>query len=439
MIKRKDIKPGALEIIHILSENGFQAVLNGGCVRDLVMGRDPKDWDVATNADPETVKRLFDRTVPIGIHFGIITVLLEDGQYEVARFRKDHNYEDGRHPRMIEFADAEADAQRRDFTVNGMFFDVFTERIIDYVGGVKDIDQQLIRTIGNPVERFAEDQLRMLRAVRFAARLGFAIDEQTQSAICSGAKKIKQISVERIREEISLILTEGSAAIGAQMLMDLGLLSAILPVVSAMKDVPQPSDFHPEGDVWTHVRIMLDQLKSPTRTLAWGVLLHDVGKPRTLTLTDRIRFHGHDTFGARIADTICRRLHMSKADSEQIQHLTEHHMRFRNVKEMRHSKLKRFLREEYFPELLELHRIDCLASHGMLDLYDYCKEKLDAADNETMRPSPLITGHDLVKMGYEPGPKFKEILTVIEDAQLEGNLHSREEAIDLVRKLFDLA
>ena len=435
-VNNDDVKPGALRILRTLNGHGYQAYLNGGCVRDLLMGLEPKDWDVATDAGPDAVRRLFDRTLAIGARFGIVTVLLDDGCYEVARFRKDGEYEDGRRPREVEFAGPEADARRRDFTMNGMFYDAASGRVIDYVRGRADIEKRLIRAIGDPGQRFSEDYLRMLRAVRFAARLGFAIEPGTLAAIRAGAERIGAVSAERIRDELTMILTEGGAAAGVQLLMDLGLMGAILPEVAKMEGVLQPPEFHPEGDVWTHVRMMLEQLQDPTRTLAWGVLLHDVGKPPTYSVADRIRFNKHEAVGARMAGDICRRLRMANADIERIGELTAHHMRFRNVREMRPSKLKRFLREEYFPELLELHRIDCLASHGMLDLHDFCSERLAQEGKEDLEPPPLISGADLIAMGFVPGPRFKEILTAVEDAQLEGAVRSREAALELVRERF---
>ena len=435
-VNNDDVKPGALRILRTLNDHKYQAFLSGGCVRDLLMGGEPKDWDVATDAGPDAVRRLFDRTVDVGARFGVVTVLLDDGRYEVARFRRDGEYGDGRRPREVVFSGPEEDARRRDFTMNGMFYDPAGGRVIDYVGGRGDIGKRLIRAIGDPGQRFSEDFLRMLRAVRFAARLDFAIESETLAAIRDGAEKISQVSPERIRDELTLILTEGGAAAGARLLMDLGLMQAILPEVAKMEGVPQPPEFHPEGDVWTHVCLMLEQLEDPTRTLAWGVLLHDIGKPSTYSEADRIRFNMHEAAGAEMAGDICRRLRMANADVERISQLTAHHMRFRNVREMRRSKLKRFLREEYFPELLELHRIDCLASHGMLDLHEFCSERLAEESREDLRPPPLISGRDLIAMGFAPGPRFKEILAAVEDAQLEGAVRSREAALELVRERF---
>ena len=431
-------KAGALHIIQTLSDAGHRALLAGGCVRDMAMGKEPKDWDVATDAGPEEVLRLFPRTVPVGEKFGIVVVVLEDGEYEVARFRRDGRYLDGRHPEEVQFAGAEQDARRRDFTINGMFFDPLEERIIDYVGGRDDIERGLVRAIGDPRRRFGEDYLRLLRAVRFAARLGFEIEGETRRAIEEEAGNIAQISAERIRDELTKILTEGHAAEGMQILLETGLLRQVLPEVVDMDGVPQPPQFHPEGDVWTHVKMLLEALEEPSATLAWGALLHDIGKPPTFEVEDRIRFNKHDMVGAKMAEKVCRRLHMSNEDTEKIGTLTAQHMRFRNVKDMRESKLKRFLRQPHFAELLELHRLDCLASHGALDLYEFCREKMEMAesDPQELKPPRLLSGHDLIAMGFEPGVLFKEILTALEDEQLEGRISNLEEAMAFVRERY---
>ena len=426
------ITEGALRIIRALSQQGYRALLAGGCVRDMRLDRTPKDWDVATAAGPEDVTRLFDRVLPIGVEFGIVTVVLEDGQYEVARFRRDGPYRDGRHPDHTEFATPEEDARRRDFTINGMFYDPLEEQLIDYVEGERDLERRLVRAIGDPRQRFEEDFLRMLRAVRFTARLGFELDPATAAAIGENSDKIVRVSAERIRDELTLILTEGAPALGMGLLMQLGLMQAVLPEVAATRGVPQPPEYHPEGDVWTHVQLMLEKLDAPTATLGWGVLLHDIGKPPTFTRADRIRFNGHDARGAEMAAAIGRRLRLSKVEGEQIRELTAQHMRFCNVKEMRDSKLKRFLRQPIFPELLELHRVDCLASHGKLDLYEFCREKTAEAGQEGLRPPRLVTGHDLIGMGLEPGPRLGEILQWVEDEQLEGRLADREQALAAV-------
>ncbi|MBT4500695.1 MAG: CCA tRNA nucleotidyltransferase [Gemmatimonadetes bacterium] len=421
------VDPGALQIVERLQQQGFCALLAGGCVRDGLMGLQPKDWDVATDADPGAVMRLFERTIPVGVKFGVVIVVLEEGQYEVARFRRDGQYLDGRRPGQVEFSGPEADAQRRDFTVNGMFREPVTGELIDYVGGREDIERRLIRAIGDPSQRFAEDYLRMLRAVRFAARFSFEIEAETFAAIRTQAGKIEQISAERIRDELTRILTDGQAARGMQLLLEAGLLEVLLPEVAAMDGVGQPEQFHPEGDVWTHVKLALEKLEDPEPTLAWGTLLHDIGKPPTYEESDRIRFNGHDAVGAKMARGICGRLRMSNDDTERICQLIAHHMRFRHVGEMRAGKLKRFLREEYFPELMELHRVDCLACHAQLDLYDFCRERL-AAGEEELRPQRLLTGRDLIEMGFPPGRLFREIFDALEEEQLEGRIVDREQA-----------
>ena len=430
------VKSGALHIIEKLSACGYRALLAGGCVRDWVLGREPLDWDVATNAAPDVVMQLFEKTVPVGVEFGIVVVILEDGHYEVARFRRDGPYLDGRHPDGVEYADEKADAARRDFTVNGLFYDPLNEELIDYVGGRDDLARGLLRAIGDPVQRFSEDYLRMLRAVRFATRLRFAIDPCTFDAIRAGAENIQRVSIERIRDECTRILTGGHAGSGMQLLLDSGLLMAILPEVAAMVGVAQPPQFHPEGDVWTHVKMMLENLRNPSPALAWSTLLHDIGKPPTFALTDRIRFNGHDALGAKMAAQICQRLHMSNEASARICELTAQHMRIGRAKEMRPSKLKRLLRLPIFPELLELHRLDCLASHKQLDVYDFCKENLRPGAEADLHPPILLNGMDLIEMGLEPGPLFKEILKAVEDEQLEGRLRWREESLEFVRQRF---
>ena len=431
------LKEGALEIVGALRADGKRALLAGGCVRDLVLGVEPKDYDIATDATPEEVGRVFEKTIPVGVEFGIVAVILEQGQYEVARFRTEGPYRDGRHPESVTFAEPQEDARRRDFTINGMFYDVEEERVVDFVGGKEDLEAGVVRAIGDPVERFREDFLRMLRAVRFAARLGFEIEPATYRAIKATASRIGETSAERIRDELTLILTEGGASRGMALLMETGLLAELMPEVADMDGVAQSPEHHPEGDVWTHVKMMLDELEAgESETLAWGVLLHDIGKPPTYTEADRIRFNGHDALGAKMASALCRRLHMSNDEIERISNLTAHHMRFRHVKEMRLSKLKRFPRQPNFRELLELHRIDCVCSHGGLDLHEFCVQQLEEAGEEDLRPERLLSGDDLIAMGFEPGPRFKEILNRVEDEQLEGRVATREEAVALVEREF---
>ena len=430
------VDAGALQVVETLRGAGYAALLAGGCVRDMVLGRPPKDWDVATDADPHAVAGLFDRTVEIGAQFGICVVVVDGGAYEVARFRRDGPYRDGRRPESVEFVDAAADAQRRDFTINGMFYDPFSGKLVDYVGGQEDLAAGLIRAIGDPVARFGEDYLRLLRAVRFAARFDFDIEPETFAALRAHAGHIANVSAERICAELTSLLTDGGAVRGLRLLDESGLLEAVLPEVAAMRGVGQPPQFHPEGDVWTHVKLLFEHLEQPGSDLAWSALLHDIGKPSTYQKSDRIRFNRHDAVGAEMAAQICRRLKMSNDASQRICDLVAYHMRIRHVKEMRSSKLKRLLREPFFPELLQLHRADCLASHGKLDLYEFCRAQLAESGDVGLRPAPLLSGKDLIAAGYAPGPRFKEMLMAVEDAQLEGRLSTREEALRFVGERF---
>ena len=430
------IDAGALRVVEILRQAGFQALLAGGCVRDLALRRIPKDWDVATDAEPEEVAALFDNKVAVGAQFGISVVMLDEGDYEVARFRRDGPYRNGRRPASIELADARADAQRRDFTINGLFYDPASGEILDYVGGQQDLDAKVIRAIGDPTARFAEDHLRLLRAVRFAARFGFTIEPATWDAICVQAEIIAAVSAERIRDELTLLLTEGGAVYGLRLLDQSGLLQAVLPEVAAMRGVPQDAEFHPEGDVWTHVQLLFEHLDEPSTELAWSALLHDIGKPSTMVQAERIRFHGHDAVGAEMAAAICGRLRMSNESRRVICTLVAEHMRISHVRQMRPSTLMRLLREPHFFELLQLHRADCLASHGKLDLYEFCQEQLAALKKEHLRPPALLTGSDLIAMGFTPGPLFREILAAVEDAQLEGQLDSYRAALRFVQRKF---
>ena len=430
------IDVGALRVVETLRRAGFQALLAGGCVRDLALGRIPKDWDVATDAGPEEVAALFEHTVPVGAQFGISVVMLNEGDYEVARFRRDGPYRNGRWPASIEPADARADAQRRDFTINGLFYDPASGAILDYVGGQRDLHAGVIRAIGDPAARFAEDYLRLLRAVRFAARLGFTIEPATWDALCARAECLVGVSAERIRDELTLLLTEGGAVRGLRLLDQSGLLQAVLPEVAAMRGVPQEAEFHPEGDVWTHVQLLFEHLDEPSAELAWSALLHDIGKPATMVRAERIRFHGHDAVGANMAAAICGRLRMSNEARRLICTLVADHMRISHVGQMRPSTLMRLLREPHFPELLQLHRADCLASHGKLDLYEFCQEQLAKLKKEHLRPPALLTGNDLIALGFAPGPLFREILAAVEDAQLEGQLDSYQSALRFVQRKF---
>jgi poly(A) polymerase len=425
-------------ITAILKAHGHQAYLVGGCVRDLLLGHQPQDYDVATDARPEQILLLFPKAQLVGAHFGVVLVREEDAGVEVATFRSDHAYQDGRHPTAVDFeTDPRQDVLRRDFTINALLMDPECGQVLDFVGGREDLNAGLIRAIGDPGTRFGEDHLRMLRAIRFAARLGFRIEAQTSAAIQRLRESIRIVSAERVRDELVRILTEGGAGRGFELLDSSGLLAILLPEVAAMRGVPQPPEFHPEGDVWTHVRLMLEAMRNPSVTLALGVLLHDVGKPRTFTFRERIRFDGHAELSAQMATEILARLRFSNDEIRQVEALAAHHLRFKDVTGMRASTLKRFLRMDRFEEHLELHRLDCVASHGMLDHYYFVQSKLEEISPEQLKPRRLLTGHDLIRAGYRPGPAFTRMLKAVEDAQLEALIQTPEEALGLVRSLFD--
>jgi poly(A) polymerase len=435
----------ATRIVRVLRDHGYSAYLVGGCVRDLLLGREATDYDVATSAAPDHVMRIFPQTFAVGAQFGVVLVPVrrdaengarENYAIEVATYRSDGLYSDGRHPDQVQFsADPQLDVQRRDFTINGLLLDPMSQEVLDYVGGQEDLRNRIIRAIGAPHRRFAEDKLRMLRAVRFAARFQYQIEKQTWAAIRELASQITQVSHERIRDEILKMLTEGHARRAFELLDETGLLEQVLPEVKRMQGVEQPPQYHPEGDVWVHTLMLLEGLPAGvSKTLALGVLLHDVGKPPTFRIApDRIRFDQHAEVGTAMAAEICRRFHMSNEDTHQVCSLVANHMRFADVTRMKESTLKRFFRLPRFEEHLELHRLDCLSSHGDLSLYDFAREKFYTLPAEEIRPEPLITGHDLIAAGYNPGPKFKEVLTAVEDAQLEGTISSKEEALELVK------
>lgn len=425
-------------IIAKLHSEGFEAYFAGGCVRDRVRGVEPKDFDITTNAHPHQVSALFGKTVPIGAAFGVILVIEEDQSFEVATFRKEGNYTDGRHPGKITYSTLEEDAKRRDFTVNGLYFDIKNNQVIDLVGGVSDLEKKIIRTIGEPTERFSEDHLRMMRAIRFAVQLGFEIDPKTMIAIKANASKLKLISAERIRDEFSKILTSANPALGVRLLEETGLAKEFLPELGKMKGVEQPMEYHPEGDVYIHTLMLLEGLKNAEIELAMGALLHDVAKPNTFVrATDRIRFHGHDVLGAQMAETICRRLAFSNQQTDLIKSLVLEHLRFKDVFNMRLSTLKRFLSLPRFDLHLEQHRLDCLASHKNLDAYDFAKKKYEEFLKEPPPPLRLINGSDLKEMGFLPGPVFTQILREVEDQILEGKVTSREQALQFVREKYN--
>jgi len=438
------LKDFAISIVRTLQERGHKAYLVGGCVRDLLLGREPADYDVTTGAVPDEVMRIFPLTYAVGVQFGVVLVPLPKTDVasdvvEVATFRSDIGYSDGRHPDQVRFSkDPREDVERRDFTINGLLLDPVTNEVLDFVGGRKDLDAGIIRTIGDPERRFAEDKLRMLRAVRFAARFGYAIEPETFQAIQKLAPQISQVSRERVRDELGKMLTEGRARQAFLLLDETGLLHEVLPEIEAMKGVEQPPQFHPEGDVFVHTLLLLDKLPHPCPiTLAWGALLHDVGKPATFRVApDRIRFDGHVDIGVKMAEEICGRLRFSNDDTDQILALIDNHMRFAQVQQMKESTFKRFVRMARFNEHLQLHRMDCQSSHGDLSSYNFTREKMASMPPEIMRPAPLITGDDLIAAGYLPGPLFREILSTVEDGQLEGRLRTRDEAMGFVGSEF---
>jgi poly(A) polymerase len=465
----------ALEIVQTLRARGYEAYLAGGCVRDLLLKREPADYDVATSATPDVVLEMFPRTFAVGAHFGVVLVApeAEDAGFvtEVATFRSDLSYSDGRHPDAVRYTKtAEEDVQRRDFTINGLLLDPLRfERatadpstrplrglaqddssvggdaelrgaVLDFVGGLDDLDAGIVRAIGRAEQRFEEDHLRMLRGVRFAPRFGFELEAETKRAIRSLAARIQAVSRERVRDELTKMLTEGHARRAFELLDETGLLKEVLPEVTRMKGVEQPPQFHPEGDVWVHTLMLLDQLEPGcSETLAWGALLHDVGKPPTFKRApDRIRFDGHVEMGVAIGAEICRRFRFSNEETRQVLALIDNHMRFMDAQRMKESTLKRFFRLERFEEHLALHRMDCMAASGKLDHWEFVRERFFSMPEAVVRPKPLITGRELIAAGYPPGTRFREMLRAAEDAQLEGTITTTEDALNLVRERFPL-
>jgi poly(A) polymerase len=449
------LKEFSISIIQTLRQQGFQAYLVGGCVRDLLLKREPADYDVATNATPDQVMEIFPETYAVGAQFGVVLVPLPENQkdgtderpsvktkaIEVATFRSDLGYSDGRRPDEVRFSEhPREDVARRDFTINGMMLDPASGEVLDFVGGRKDLEAGVVRAIGDPGRRFAEDKLRMLRAVRFAARLGYSIEPETLTAIQRQANEIQMVSRERVRDELTRMLTEGHGRRAFLLLEESRLLQEVLPEISAMQGVRQPPEFHPEGDVFVHTLLLLNHLPHPcSATLAWGALLHDVGKPATFRVApERIRFDGHVEVGVKIAEDICERLRFSKHDAEQVIALVDNHMRFSHATRMKESTLKKFLRMPEFEEHMALHRADSLASHGNLSTYEFVRKKMTEMPPEKIRPKPLVTGDDLISAGYEPGPRFREILDAVENAQLEERLLTREAGMEFVRREFPL-
>ncbi|HSE88334.1 MAG TPA: CCA tRNA nucleotidyltransferase [Candidatus Binatia bacterium] len=428
-------KDKAIAIIRRLRDEGYESYLAGGCVRDTLLGKTPQDYDITTNAKPDDIVKIFPKTVPVGAQFGVILVMLEGQPFEVASFRHDGPYLDGRRPTHVRYGSLQEDIFRRDFTINGMVYDPIADHLIDLVGGRKDLESKLVRAIGRPRSRFEEDRLRMVRAVRFAASLDFTVESETFAAIRDLAPTIKQISWERIGEEITRILTEGGAKTGFELLDRTGLLKVLLPEIDAMKGVEQSPDYHPEGDVFTHTMLTLSHLNSPTETLAYGCLLHDVGKPVCIRRDEgRITFYGHTEKGAEMAEEVLKRLKRSRGTRERVAYLVRSHLRHMQAPQMRLSTLKRFLGEDGIDELLELTRIDALSANGDLQYYRFCKQKLAELKEEEIHPEPLLRGRDLIAMGFSPGPHFQIILKQIEEKQLGGELSNRDEAMDWVNK-----
>ncbi len=439
--KKLEMQRYARGIVRKLRGTGHVAYYAGGSVRDLVRGRAPKDIDVATSARPDEVLKLFPRTYAVGAHFGVIVVLEGGFQFEVATFRSDGAYLDGRHPTEVHFATAEEDAARRDFTINGMFFDPEADQVIDFVGGRTDLEARLIRAIGNPEQRFIEDRLRMLRAIRFATVLDFEIHPETWEAVKVQAPSIIQISAERIREELVRIFLSPQRARGWDLLDSSGLMEVILPELTDMKGCEQPPQFHPEGDVFKHTRIMLEMLhEKVSLPLVFSVLFHDIGKPPTSSVDEngRIRFNGHDRVGAEMTEKLMQRLRFSRAEIDATVEAVRQHMVFKDVPNMRVAKLKRFMARPTFVDELELHRVDCQSSHGMMENFDFLVQKREEFANEPIIPPPLVRGDDLLALGMKPGPKIGEILEAVETRQLEGMLRSREEALEWVKREYGL-
>ena len=437
------MKEVAKSVAGKLRDAGYVAYFAGGCVRDALLGKEAKDYDIATSATPEQVQKVFPNADAIGAHFGVMLVKRDGIHFEVATFRTDGSYHDGRRPESVEFSSPEEDAQRRDFTVNGLFQDPETGEVIDYVNGQADLKARVLRAIGNPVERFQEDALRLLRAVRFATTLGFEIEAKTWEAVCDNAHLLEKISIERIQAEFSRIIVSPNRRRGLELLVDSGLINYFLPEVLDLIGCEQPPQWHPEGDVYVHTCIMLEMLgeEEVPLTLALAVLLHDIGKPATYTYDEedqRIRFNGHDAVGADMSEVILRRMKYSNDTIEDVRVMVANHMNFMHVQLMKVSKLKRFMSRDTFDQEIELHRVDCASSNGFTDNYDFVLAKREEFANEPLIPEPLIKGRDLMELGLSPGPKFKEILTAVQNEQLEGRLKDSEAAIAWVKEKYGI-
>lgn len=435
-----NLKTAAKQTALRLIEAGYIAYYAGGCVRDHLLGHEPKDYDIATSATPKEVLDLFPKSDPVGAHFGVILVREAGYPFEIATFRHDGSYSDGRHPESVTFSTPEDDASRRDFTVNGLFQNPKTGEVIDFINGQKDIHAKTLRSIGTPSDRFQEDALRLMRAIRFATTLDFKIEPNTWQAICDNAQLLEKISAERIRDEFTKILTSKNRARGLDLLTESNLMRHIVPEVYDLIGCEQPPQWHPEGDVYTHTHIMLEMLKNDASPeLALSVLLHDIGKPATYTYNeeeDRIRFSGHDSVGAKMAETILRRLKYSNSTTDDVCSMVANHMNFMNVQQMRTAKVKRFMARPTFEDEMELHRVDCASSNGITENFDFLREKEVEFAAEPLIPPPLITGKDLISMGYQPGPTFKKILNELQTEQLEGNITDRKTALSYISENF---
>ncbi|MCG8598797.1 MAG: CCA tRNA nucleotidyltransferase [Verrucomicrobiales bacterium] len=423
----------ATDIVRTLQNAGYEALFAGGCVRDRLLGNDPKDYDIATSATPDEILKHFPKAGTVGAHVGVVLVKKGGHHFEIATFREDGEYADGRRPESVVFSDAENDARRRDFTINGMFHDPVADKTIDYVGGQSDLKAGLIRCIGTPEDRFREDYLRLLRAVRFATRFGFEIEETTWTAICQTGENIRHISPERIREELDRIWVDPNRVRGFDLLVDSGLMEHLLPEILQLKGCEQPPQWHPEGDVFVHTRLMLSHLPDDASLpLVLSVLFHDIAKPATFSYDpdeDRIRFNGHDKVGAEMTRVILRRFRYSNAIIDTVSEAVENHMKFKDVQKMRASTLKRFMARDSFDDQLALHRVDCLGSNGNLGNHDYVIAKQEEFAAEPLVPPPFLSGRDLIERGLKPGPHFKEILRTAQDLQLEREHTSREQAL----------
>lgn len=434
----EQLRSGAVQIARMLQQAGHIAYFAGGCVRDDLLGDTPTDFDIATSALPDEVVSIFPQAKGVGAHFGVMIIRMEEVNYEIATFREEYDYADGRRPEAVHFSSPEQDAQRRDFTINGLFKDPQSGEVIDFVHGRQDLESGIIRCIGNPEERFAEDHLRLLRAIRFAARFDYRIDPATWSALCSHSPRLAEISAERIRDEFSKILLHSSRLRGFDMLVESRLMEHIIPEIYALRGCQQPPEYHPEGDVFQHVHLMLEELPRETNLyVVLAVLLHDIAKPATQKWDEeakRFRFNNHAQIGAQMAEHILRKLRYPNEVIRRVTEVIGHHMDFMHVQQMRQAKLRRFIGREHFEDELALHRVDCLGSHGKLDNWEFLNAEIAALENEPAVPPRLLTGQQLLQLGYPAGKRMGQILRAAQDLQLEGTLRSPEEALSWAQR-----